>query len=87
MDDAHFNLYGIGVKLFFGFGFHRLALCGILAVAVVLLKEHDIVNKDILCEIFNRSWLFKYFLYDLFSPLWVLLRSLLMMRKDERVWR
>ena len=26
-------------------------------------------------------------LYDLFSPLWVLLRSLLMMRKDERVWR
>lgn len=35
----------------------------------------------------ERHMLRAYLLYDLFSPLWVMFRSLLMVRKDERVWR
>ena len=35
----------------------------------------------------ERGILGSYLLYDLFSPLWNLLLGLLLLRKDERVWR
>lgn len=61
-----------------------------LAAVGMLLLRYLII----LCEVRRiarrlgeKRMLRLYFLYDLFSPLWVLLRSLIMLRKDERVWR
>ena len=61
-----------------------------VAAAVLLLLRYLIVLfevRRIARRLGEKRMLRLYFLYDLFSPLWVLLRSLLMMRKDERVWR
>lgn len=62
----------------------QLAAVGLLLVRylIVLLEVRRIARR-----LGEKKMLRLYFLYDLFSPLWVLLRSLLMMRKDERVWR
>ena len=61
-----------------------------VAAAVLLLLRYLIVLfevRRIARRLGEKRMLRLYFLYDLFSPLWVLLRSLLMLRKDERVWR
>lgn len=54
----------------------------LLRYLIVLLEVRRIARR-----LGEKQMLRFYLLYDLFSPLWVLLRSLLMMRKDERVWR
>ena len=61
-----------------------------IAAAVVALLRYLVVLwevRRIAQRLGEKRMLRLYALYDLFSPLWVLLRSLLMMRKDERVWR
>ena len=62
----------------------QLAAVGLLLVRylIVLLEVRRIARR-----LGEKRMLRLYPLYDLFSPLWVLLRSLLMLRKDERVWR
>ena len=61
-----------------------------IAALVVFLLRYLVVVVEvrrIARRLGERHMLRLYPLYDLFSPLWVLLRSLLMVRKDERVWR
>ena len=61
-----------------------------IAALVVFLLRYLVVAievRRIARRLGERHMLRLYPFYDLFSPLWVLLRSLLMVRKDERVWR
>ena len=59
------------------------------AVGILLLRYLFVLFevRRIARRLGEKRMLRLYPLYDLFSPLWVLLRSLLMLRKDERVWR
>ena len=55
---------------------------GLLRYLFVLFEVRRIASR-----LGEKRMLRAYLLYDLFSPLWGWCRSLLMMRKDERVWR
>ena len=79
--------------LFFGVVLAMLLLMPLelqLAALALFLLRYLVVAievRRIARRLGERHMLRLYPFYDLFSPLWVLLRSLLMVRKDERVWR
>lgn len=80
----------IGFFAVVGWSAARMPLAFALAAAGLLLLRYFILLfevRRIARRLGERRMLRLYFLYDLTSPCWALLKALRMLRKDPRVWR
>jgi len=58
-----------------------------LALLVIRFLIVAIEVRRIARRLGESGMMGRYFVYDLLSPLWALALSVMLMRKDDRVWR